>query len=238
MNSAAKTEWDYSLIVFWISAAILLFCGLGGKALYVAEGRWAEIVREMFIRHDFFHPTINWEPYFDKPLLTYWLIAAASFITGGLNEWALRLPSAVAGALSLWATIDLGRRLWSRETGLNAGWVLLTTYGMVFWSRTGVSDTENLAATILAIAWYWSRRDGLEKMKGMDAFFISIVFYFICFVGAHTKGLISVVIPAIAIAPDILRQGRWRALFTPGHILALVIGLVVYLAPFVYASMT
>ncbi|MGQ9812902.1 MAG: hypothetical protein ACUVQ2_05865, partial [Dissulfurimicrobium sp.] len=31
---------------------------------------------------------------------------------------------------------------------------------------------------------------------------------------------------------------RWRALFTPGHILAFVIGLVVYLAPFVYASMT
>ena len=238
MNSAVKTERDYSLIVFWASAAVLLFCGLGGKALYVAEGRWAEIVREMFVRHDFFHPTVNWEPYFDKPLLTYWLIALASFITGGLNEWALRLPSAVAGALSLWATIDLGKRLWSKETGLTAGWVLLTTYGMMFWSRTGVSDTENLAAVILAVAWYWSRRDGLAKMKGMDAFFMSIVFYLICFTGAHTKGLTAVVIPAIAIAPDILRQGRWRVLFTPGHILALVAGLAIYLTPFVYAAMT
>lgn len=238
MNSAVKTDRDYAMIIFWVSAMILLFGGLGGKALYVAEGRWAEIVREMFIKHDFFHPTVNWEPYFDKPLLTYWLIALASFITGGLNEWALRLPSAIAGALSLWATVDLGKRLWSKEVGLTAGWILLTTYGMVFWSRTGVSDTENLASIILAVAWYWSRRDNVEKMKGMDAFSLSIVFYLICFIGAHTKGLTSIVIPAIAIAPDVLRQGRWKVLLTPGHILALMIGLAIYLSPFVYAAIT
>ncbi|UKL13051.1 ArnT family glycosyltransferase [Dissulfurimicrobium hydrothermale] len=235
---AIRTKKDYFTAVFWAAAVIILFWGVGGRSLYVAEGRWAEIVREMFIKHDFFHPAVNWEPYFDKPLLSYWLIALASFITGGLNEWALRLPSAIAGALSLWAVMDLGRRLWSRETGLVAGWILLTAYGMIFWSRTGVSDTENLAASILAVAWYWSKRDGLENMKGMDAFYISIVFYLICFIGAHTKGLTSVVIPMIAIAPDLLRRGRWKAIFTQGHILALMIGLAIYLSPFVYATIT
>ena len=239
MNSQASgVGKDYSAFIFWTMAVFILFWGLGGRQFYVAEGRWAEITREMFLKHDFFHPTINWEPYFDKPLLSYWLIALVSLITGALNEWSLRLPSAVAGVLSLWATIDLGRRLWSKEVGRTAGWILLTAYGIIFWARTGVSDVENLAAIILAVAWYWSRRDGLEKMKGMDAFFTCLVFYLICFVGAHAKGLTSLVIPIIALIPDLFRKSRWRVLFTPGHILALTIGLVIYLAPFVYAALT
>ncbi|MDA8163323.1 MAG: glycosyltransferase family 39 protein [Desulfobacteraceae bacterium] len=239
MNSQTiKMERDYSALVFWAAAFFMLFWGLGDRQFYVAEGRWAEITREMFIKHDFFHPTINWEPYFDKPLLSYWLIALVSIIIGGLNEWSLRLPSAAAGILSLWATIDLGKRLWSEEVGRAAGWILLTTYGIIFWSRTGVSDTENLAATILAVAWYWSRRERLEKMKGMETFSTCLIFYLICFIGAHAKGLTSLVIPIIALIPDIFRKGRWRVLFTPGHIAALAIGIVIYLIPFVYAALT
>lgn len=237
-NQAIKIERDYSALVFWAMAAFILFWGLGCRQFYVAEGRWAEITREMFIKHDFFHPTINWEPYFDKPLLSYWLIAIVSIITGKLNEWSLRLPSAAAGILSLWATIDIGKRLWSKEVGRTAGWILLTAYGIIFWSRTGVSDTENLAAIILAVAWYWSRRDGLEKAKGMEEFFTCLVFYLICFIGAHAKGLTSLAVPIIALLPDLFRKGRWRVLFTPGHILALVIGLAVYFAPFAYATLT
>jgi len=218
-------------IVFWAIALCLLFWALGDRGLWTSEGRWAELTREMFLSGDFFHPTINGEPYFDKPLLTYWLIGLVSALAGSLNEWTVRLPSALSGLLSLWATVHLGRTLWSKETGRTAGWILLSTYGFLFWARTGTAEMENLAAIVLAVAWYWQRR---EK-KNFCTFF---VFYLICFLGAHTKGLTALVVPIAAVLPDLIRGRRWRSLCTGSHVAALTIGIAIYLAPFVYANFT
>jgi 4-amino-4-deoxy-L-arabinose transferase-like glycosyltransferase len=104
-------------VLLFTAAFFLLFWAIGHHSLWGAEGRWAEITREMFMSGDFFHPTIGGRPYFDKPLLTYWVIAAFSAITGRLDELILRLPSALAGLLTLVCTVYLGRRLWSRQTG-------------------------------------------------------------------------------------------------------------------------
>jgi len=215
--------------VLLLSAAFfLLFWGLGGRGLWGSEGRWAEITREMFLSGDFFHPTIGGKPYFDKPLLTYWLIAAFSAITGTLNEWVVRLPSAFAGVVAVWATVLLGRRLWSARVGNIAGWLLLTSYGILFWSRTAAAETENLAAITLCILWYWSRRDKLN-------FTAFLVFYLIAFIGSLTKGLPALVVPVLVIIPDIVRDRRWKNLFGPSHFLAFGLALVVYLSPFLYA---
>jgi len=218
-------------ILFWAAVCFFIFWALGSRGLWGLEGRWAEITREMFLRGDFFHPTVKDNPYFDKPLLGYWLIALSSLILGRLDEWAVRLPSAVSGLAGIWATVYLGRKLWSDEVAGTAGWMLLTSYGILFWTRTGAADMENLAAITLAVAWYWARR---EKPN-----FISYLgFYLICFLGAHTKGLTAVVAPALLVLPDVLRGRRWRNLLTLSHVLAFTAGLALYLAPFIYAAMT
>jgi 4-amino-4-deoxy-L-arabinose transferase-like glycosyltransferase len=219
-----------SLSIFAI-AILLMFWGLGHCSLWTSEGRWAEVTREMFLTRDFFHPTIGGKPYFDKPLLTYWLVALASVVIGTLNELAVRLPSAVAGLVTIWATLKIGTRLWSAQTGRVAAWILLTTYGFLFWARTGTAEMENLAAITLAIAWYWLRRE-------RPNFMTFLIFYLIVFAGALTKGLTAVVIPALAVLPDILQNKRWRVLLKPSHFLALTLGMVLYISPFFYASMT
>jgi 4-amino-4-deoxy-L-arabinose transferase-like glycosyltransferase len=233
MTKSSRIEWP--TILFWGAAVVLMFTYLGANALWGAEDRWAQVAREMLRSGDYFHPRINGEPYFDKPLLSYWFIALAAAITGRLNEAIVRLPSAIAGLLALWATMNLARRLWSREEARTAGWILLTTYGFIFWARTGEADMENLAAIILAVAWYWYRR---EK----PGFLSYVVFYLICFVGAQTKGLGAVVVPLVVVFPDIVAGGRWRSHLTPssllGHVLAMVVGLGVYMAPLVYAGQT
>src|SRR5438067_10741383 len=81
--------------------AILFFVRLGDRALWTMELRWAEIPREMQMHNDFFWPTINGRSYYDKPLGSYWLVVAASRLTGALDETAARLPSAVAGLLGV-----------------------------------------------------------------------------------------------------------------------------------------
>jgi 4-amino-4-deoxy-L-arabinose transferase-like glycosyltransferase len=224
-----NTRWADALL--FLTAFFVLFWGLGGRELWGSEGRWAQVTSEMLQNRDFFHPTIGGEPYFDKPLLTYWLIVAVHAVTGSLSEWVIRLPSAIAGVITIWATVLLGRRLWSARVGRLAGWLLLTTYGLLFWSRTAAADTENLAAVTLGILWYWTRRD-------KPNFTTFVVFYLIAFLGALTKGLGAVAVPIVAILPDLILEKRWKALLKPSHFIALGLGCIVYLSPFIYASRT
>jgi len=230
-SNAGGGKCTRSDLFLLIAALVVVFWGLGDRGLWGSEGRWAQVTREMLRTGDYFHPTIGGEPYFDKPLLTYWLIAALARATGVLNAWIIRLPSALAGLVALWATVRLGRRLASPATARLAGWILLTCYAFLFWSRTAAADAENLAAITLCLLWYWTRRH-------RPGFVTFVVFYLIAFVGAHNKGLTAVAVPILAVLPDLATRGRWRALLRPAHFLALAIGLAVYLAPFLVAALT
>jgi len=232
-NAKTRCAWKGWLEGLLLAGAVvfLLFWAIGQRSLWASEGRWAEITREMFTSGDFFHPTIGGEPYFDKPLLTYWLIAAFSAVSGRLDEFIIRLPSALAAFVTLVCTVYLGRRLWSRQAGWLAGGLLLTSYGLLMYSHVASAETENLAAVMLVVTWYWTRRD-------RPGFVTFLVFYLIMFVGSHTKGLTAFVVPVLAILPDLLRQGRWRCLLWPSHWLALGIGVAVYFSPFVYAALS
>ena len=202
---------------------------LGDRALWGSESRWAEIARNMLLTRDFFHPIINEALYFDKPLLSYWLIIVASFATGGLGELATRIPSALAGLLALWATRSLGRRLWTEDVAESAGWILLTSLGFVFWSRTAAADMQNLAAVVLAVAWFFAH----ERSPGPITYF---VFYLICVTGAQMKGLPAIVVPVLALLPWLLREGRWRAHLRVSHLAAALLCGAFYDAPFYWAA--
>ena len=218
-------------VLFWSVAVLCMFCFLGARGLWASEDRWAEIAREMRLTGDYFHPCINGVPYFDKPLLGYWLILPGAAITGRLDEAVARLPSALAGLVALGATMSLARRLGSARQARAAGWIFLSMWGFMFWARTAEADMENLAAIILAVAWYWARRD-------KPGFLSYLVFYLICFVGAQTKGMAAIALPIVIVLPDLVRENRWRSYLSASHVVALLLGLTVYLVPLVYAEVT
>ncbi|MFM2118552.1 MAG: hypothetical protein RL722_20, partial [Pseudomonadota bacterium] len=87
---------------FWLwAAALLLVCllGLGRAPLFdVDEGAFSEASREMVTSGDWLHTTLNGNDRFDKPIGVYWL-QASSLSLFGVNEFAVRLPS----ALCTWA---------------------------------------------------------------------------------------------------------------------------------------
>ncbi|MGE5293996.1 MAG: ArnT family glycosyltransferase, partial [Solirubrobacterales bacterium] len=218
-------------ILLWSAAILCTVCFLGARGLWGAEDRWAEIAREMRLTGDYFHPRLNGEAYFDKPLLTYWLILPAAAIAGRLDEAVARAPSVVAGLIALGATMSLARRLGTARQGRTAGWILLSMLGFLFWARTAEADMENLAAIILAVAWYWARRD-------KPGFVSYVVFYVICFVGSQTKGMAAIALPILLVLPDVLKGQRWRSYLSVSHALAILVGLAVYVMPLVYAETT
>lgn len=75
------------------------------------EMRYAEIPREMIADGDWVVPRLNGVRYFEKPVLGYWVHAAAQMVLGP-TAFAVRLPSAVA-------TLGTGALLWlvARRSG-------------------------------------------------------------------------------------------------------------------------
>src|SRR5580698_8661327 len=130
MKSAAELFWGkHSKALYLMMASILmLFLFLGSREIWTQEHRWADIVSGMFYRHDFLHPFLGESDYYDKQLLSYWLIAGFSTITGQFSTWAMRLPSALAGLLAIWSIYRLGTLLKDKRLGLLSGWLLLTTF--------------------------------------------------------------------------------------------------------------
>jgi 4-amino-4-deoxy-L-arabinose transferase-like glycosyltransferase len=86
-------------VFFWatvIVAITVFFFGLGSIDLMsLNEGRRALAIQEMVASGNWLLPHLNGELYLTKPPLLYWLSSAFA-ILGGINEWTLRLPSALA----------------------------------------------------------------------------------------------------------------------------------------------
>ena len=75
---------------------------LGGWPLFdVDEGAFSGATSEMLVNGNYVSTFIYGAPRFDKPILIYWL-QGLSVTLFGHNEWAFRLPSAVAATLWVW----------------------------------------------------------------------------------------------------------------------------------------
>ncbi len=91
---------------------------LGGVHLFDwDEMNFAEISREMMLLGDYSRVHINFEPFFEKPPLFFWLQVACMKVFG-VNEFAARLPNAIAGIITLVLLFNIGERLCSRRFGI------------------------------------------------------------------------------------------------------------------------
>lgn len=212
-----------------LASILLLFTFLGARDIWTQEHRWADIVTGMFYRHDFFHPYLGENKYYDKPLLSYWLIALITQLTGTLSTWSLRLPSALAGLLAIWSTYQLGTILKDKQLGFMSGWLLLTTFYFIFWARTSSADMLNLAGSVFAVAWYFAKRD-------KPGFFNYAVFFIVIALTSLCKGLVGAIVPFLAVFVDILLQKSWKQHGRLMLLVAIVPGLIIYLLPFWLSS--
>ncbi|MFM7427712.1 MAG: ArnT family glycosyltransferase [Elainella sp.] len=105
------------LSTLWLGliAGVALWWNLGSTGLLdETEPLFAEAARQMWKTGDWVTPYFNGNTRFDKPPLVYWLMAVGyQFI--GPNEWAVRLPSALAATgLAIFVFLTLRRFGFSR----------------------------------------------------------------------------------------------------------------------------
>jgi 4-amino-4-deoxy-L-arabinose transferase-like glycosyltransferase len=244
--------WRRTAIIVLILAAILFFARLGARALWSSEFRWAEIAREMLLTHNYFWPTINGTVYYDKPLGSYWLVVAATHLTGAMNETAARIPCAVAGLIGVGLLMLLARRLYDLRTGVIAGFILATSFSFVFFSRHASADVETVTGELAVLALFLHFE---ESPPG--AWVIGL--WLIMAATSLTKGLLGFVLPLLIIGTytcladgwakfgrrilhgPIAARWRWmvarnRWFFNRWTIIAMVIGVAIYYAPFAVSN--
>ena len=224
-----NTRW----IAFWLFACFMMFFSLGIYPCIRSESRWFEVVREMLMTGDWLHPRINGQPYFDKPLISYWFAAVVSKLAGGhVTELSVRLPSAVFALAGLGCIISVARKFYSERTAYLAGWLLLSTYSFIVWGRLAEADMEQTVFIVMAVTVYLHHR---EKAS----FWAYFVFWACCAVGAQTKGLPALVIPPALAVIDCIVRKSFRLHLNWKFFLALILGgLCLYAVPFVLEAVT
>ena len=103
------------------------------------EPRFAEAAREMRERADFVVPFFNNQFRFDKPPLTYWF-QVASYRVFGENDFAARLPTAVATALVAIVLFAWGKRLRDERTGWWAAIIFTLSLQTFIHGKAAVAD--------------------------------------------------------------------------------------------------
>ncbi|MGB7323378.1 MAG: glycosyltransferase [Rubripirellula sp.] len=204
-----------------VVAALFLLTNLGYPLIDRDETRYAEIPREMIATGNWVVPQLNFQTYYDKPPLLYWL-CAASFKLFGMSESAARLVPALAAFATLASTMFFGTRWFGRQIGLFAGGVLMLSVGFAFTSRYLLLDgVLSLMVCTSLFAAYESIRGGKVKMNWW------LVSAIACGLGFMTKGPVALVLwlpPVFAMAwlSDGHAKPRWWHYGIVGGVVAMI----------------
>ncbi len=219
-----KNTWITDLFWLVLYTAILFGFMLGARALSVPdEARYTEIPREMWWFHDFVTPHLDGIKYFEKPPLLYW-IQASIFPFFGINEWALRAPTALMGILGGVAVYSATRFLFDRIAALAAALILATSplYFVMAHSIT-LDMLVSLWITISLLAFIVAVNLPTTSMKRSG---VLVVMYAAMAFAILSKGLIGILLPGAVIVSWIVLTHHWRLIPT----LHIFLGLVIVLA--------
>jgi 4-amino-4-deoxy-L-arabinose transferase-like glycosyltransferase len=162
LNPTASEGRDRSLwllgLVLVLSAAAFVV-GLSDAPIERAEIYFLDAARAMVERSDWLVPYYRGQPFYDKPPLTYWLLAL-SFEALGPSVFSGRLVAAVLALATLFATFLATRRLSAaagrgapedaQTAGLFATSILAASYAFVSFARLTMSDMLLTLLTLLA----------------------------------------------------------------------------------------
>jgi 4-amino-4-deoxy-L-arabinose transferase-like glycosyltransferase len=196
--------WHYLLL--GLIGAGLFFTNLGGPSLWdLDEGRNAWCSGEMREAGNCIIPTFNGKLRPDKPVLLYWLEIAA-FDVFGINEFAARLPSAVAALATLLIAYELGRSMFSKTTGLVAGIIAASTPMLCGAARFANPDA---LLNLFIVLTFWVFWIGCDRPR---------LWWFIAIgiasgLGMLAKGAVAVVLPLAIFVAFWTWQRRLRAMF-------------------------
>lgn len=123
-----------SIWIIFCSAAAVLLIFLGRSALIGGEGDFCEAVRELLAGEEVFAAE-SWWMLENNGNLWFSMPGSWAAMLLGCSEFACRLPSVICALLLLAGMMVSAEKFFDRDTMCTAAWMLIGSYGFVYWGR-------------------------------------------------------------------------------------------------------
>lgn len=194
-------RWLLTTPTLLLAVLTAFFWQLGSIPLYdLDEGAFSEATREMLASGNFISTYLNGELRHDKPILIYWFQALSVSIFG-LNEFALRLPSAIAASFWVWALFRFANEFIDRQSAVVTGLLLAHSFVVMVIAKAATADALLnlfLVLTLLDIYRYYHA----PKQSTLLRIFLWMGLGFL------TKGPVSLALPFLI---SLFYFGSYRA---------------------------
>ncbi|MDP9003940.1 MAG: glycosyltransferase family 39 protein, partial [Verrucomicrobiota bacterium] len=213
----------FSIVVLCWAAIYLP--GLGSLEIKGEEGRRILPAVTMIESGNYLVPQVGSEPYYRKPPLVNWLVAASFKLFGHRNEWTARLPSvlsvlAVAVAFVLVARTSLGA-----NGSLIGALIWLANFGMIEKGR--LIEIEALYVSLFGLAmicWlsWWQQRRSPWLTWTVPWVFLGL--------GLLAKGPLHLFFFYAVVLAVLVGAGELRKLWHVAHLVGFLIMLGIFAA--------
>lgn len=117
------------------------------------EGFYGAVTREMLRTGNFLVPLYNGEPWFEKPILSYWLAMPVVVLIP--NEFGARLPSFLCTIATLWVIARFARTHFGPTAGMVAPLVYSGSLLVVGIGRMMMTDAPFVLALTLCLTFFY-----------------------------------------------------------------------------------
>ncbi len=173
----------------------------------------------MLASGDWLVPRVGSDPYLRKPPLLNWAIALSCKLSGGVSEWAVRLPSVLATFALALTIVGVGGRRWlGLEGGLIAAIFFLVNFTMIETGRLAELEALYVSFTGIALVLWmtsWRQEVGPWRLWLLPAPFLAL--------GMLTKGPTHLIFYYGIVLPVLVFGKNARSLLHPAHLLSLLL---------------
>jgi hypothetical protein len=214
----STASWDRRLqIALWLLLLAFSFQGVFGHSLWGGnDSREGGMIWDMYRSHTYVTPTINGQPFLEKPPLLHWTALVFCRAAGRVTEGLVRLPAALYGLGTLvliylfvngsWASLESFR---AKSTRRLAAWASVFTCGTAIefheYSRIVLTDIAVTFVVTLSLFLFWRawQRPGTGRW---------LAFLVVAAVAFYAKGLIGPALIWSSVGIFLLWKRRLRLL--------------------------
>jgi 4-amino-4-deoxy-L-arabinose transferase-like glycosyltransferase len=231
MNSRLRAV--FVVLLVW---AVIYLPALGSIAIKGEEGRRILPAIRMLETRNYIVPQVGGNPYFRKPPLVNWLVAASFKFFGVRNEWTARLPSAIAVLAVAIAFVTAAHTSLGPRGSTIAALIWMTNIGTIEKGR--LIEIEALYVSLCGLAiifWvsFWVQKKSPWLIWIPASLFLGL--------GLLAKGPTHLIFFYAIVLAVLWHTKDWRLLFHPAHVAALAIMLGIFAAwaiPFLHSTPT
>ncbi len=180
MIKGSLYEKSFLFFLFFLTVFVF-FKNIGVNDIWIPnESFYAESAMEMVKSGNYLDVYYNYTPRFNKPPMTYWLVAA-SYKIFGISEFSARLPVVVLSFFSVVLTYLIARKIFCKRTSVFSAMVMVLSLQFIVNSR--YASPENVLTFFFTFTLYFFIKGYKERR-----FLFIFLSYFALGLTVLTKG--------------------------------------------------